>query len=230
MKLGIPGWPSKKVSKDFDDAGKNPTVIAHGHNRDDKPGRGLGHDREDKNGLALGHREETSEKSQEDGAATSVGGAAGSACSDSSILFVGADPDEMIYGACGDDELYGGAGSDVILGGAGHDYLSGNWGNDTLMGGDGADTFSFDGDFDRDTVTDFTLADGDRLDFIFYEAHQTDWTVQMLLDLFVQSGRDAILELPQSDEVVILENVEASALSADSIFVTDLYVQDALFA
>ncbi|PZX16929.1 hemolysin type calcium-binding protein [Palleronia aestuarii] len=234
MKVGI-GKGRGKAEKAHDDDDHDLTDgHGSGHDRDGKSGLGLGHDREDKNGRALGHRDHDDEADhsddidiQEDVTSNIDAGAMlEELCNADSILFVGDSSDETIAGKCNNDELYGGRGSDTISGGKGNDYLSGNWGDDILIGGEGADTFSFDGDFDRDTVTDFSLSDGDRLDFIFYEQHQSDWTAQMLVDLFVQSGDDAILELPSSDDVVVLANTDVSSLSVDIVSVTHLYVQD----
>ncbi|MEO5368302.1 MAG: type I secretion C-terminal target domain-containing protein [Magnetococcus sp. WYHC-3] len=84
----------------------------------------------------------------------------------------------------GNDLLFGSAGNDVIFGQEGNDIIGGYWGNDTLYGGSGADTFVFGQheifDFNVysivstlypttyhdgiDTIKDFNLAEGDRLD------------------------------------------------------------------
>lgn len=60
--------------------------------------------------------------------------------------------------------LNGGAGNDFIKGGGGNDTIVGGAGNDTLMGGSGADTFVFGLGFGKDVISDFSLADGDKLD------------------------------------------------------------------
>jgi ELWxxDGT repeat protein len=63
--------------------------------------------------------------------------------------------------------LNGGAGADRLIGGAGNDRLIGGLGNDTLSGGLGADIFRFDAALssttNRDTITDFNAAQGDRI-------------------------------------------------------------------
>ena len=83
---------------------------------------------------------------------------------------------DMIYGGAGDDTLNGddgydylngGAGTDILNGGAGDDILIGGPGTDTLTGGLGADTFVWiQGDSDglTDTITDFSKAQGDKID------------------------------------------------------------------
>jgi Ca2+-binding RTX toxin-like protein len=84
----------------------------------------------------------------------------------------GDDGDDLVYGNLGADTCEGGAGADtirggqqddVLVGGAGADYLSGDRDNDTVTGGDGADIFHTFGDAGIDRVTDFSLAEGDRV-------------------------------------------------------------------
>ena len=72
-----------------------------------------------------------------------------------------------LNGGAGNDTLYGGAGNDRLIGGDGDDILYGQDGSDTLTGGIGADTFVFEAATAykaRDTITDFSTADGDVLD------------------------------------------------------------------
>jgi Ca2+-binding RTX toxin-like protein len=69
--------------------------------------------------------------------------------------------DDVLNGGEGDDILFGQGGNDSLLGGQGNDILVGGTGNDTLTGGEGSDVFLFyrgDGD---DTITDFSLDEGD---------------------------------------------------------------------
>jgi hypothetical protein len=61
--------------------------------------------------------------------------------------------------------LIGNAGNDVISGGSGDDLIMGGAGNDNLMGGLGADIFRFiKFEAGQDTVTDFNVTQGDKLD------------------------------------------------------------------
>lgn len=88
----------------------------------------------------------------------------------------GGEGDDRLYGENGDDYLVGdagkdwvrgGAGNDVIYGGDGDDGLVGDAGVDTLYGEAGADRFVFypDTAFDAvDTIMDFSVAEGDRID------------------------------------------------------------------
>ena len=205
--------------------GSDERSLPPGHDRDDKPGLALGHDRDGKNGRALGHHEQGEDHGRDN---TEDSGAIEIPCNDEPILFIGTEPDEAIDGACGNDELYGGRGDDIIAGHDGNDYLSGNWGQDVLIGGLGADTFSFDGDFDSDTVTDFSVDQGDRLNFIFYGEDSNSWTSEMLAVLFVQQGSDAVLNLPDTDQSVTLLNVDVAMLAADMISVTNIVTEDLL--
>lgn len=70
---------------------------------------------------------------------------------------------DTIWGGNGNDDLRGGADSDLLYGSVGNDTLSGQWGNDSMSGGSGADTFVYGVWFGSDQVSDFSVADGDRL-------------------------------------------------------------------
>lgn len=73
---------------------------------------------------------------------------------------------DVLYGENGDDHLFGGSGIDTLKGGAGNDILNGGAAGDKLFGGDGADAFVFGADAlsgGWDTISDFSLAQGDTL-------------------------------------------------------------------
>jgi Ca2+-binding RTX toxin-like protein len=83
----------------------------------------------------------------------------------------GNDAANELWGYAGDDRFYARGGNDVMYGGEGDDQLYGQAGNDRLFGGDGydllhggagADTFVFSAG--RDSIEDFSLKSGDRLD------------------------------------------------------------------
>jgi Ca2+-binding RTX toxin-like protein len=62
--------------------------------------------------------------------------------------------------------LVGNSANNILTGGAGNDTLNGGAGSDTLTGGIGADLFVFShalGSTNRDTLTDFNAAEGDRV-------------------------------------------------------------------
>jgi Ca2+-binding RTX toxin-like protein len=74
-----------------------------------------------------------------------------------------------ISGSGGGESIVDGAGSNILHGGAGNDILVGGAGDDVLTGGPGSDTFVYHrgdrgaGSPRGDTITDFSLADGDQL-------------------------------------------------------------------
>lgn len=83
------------------------------------------------------------------------------------------DPPEdlNLTGDDGNNTLLGEDGNDTLDGADGNDRLAGGGGIDTLIGGTGTDTFvvnvvSGDLDSDVDIVSDFSLAEGDRIELI----------------------------------------------------------------
>lgn len=78
---------------------------------------------------------------------------------------------DTLNGGAGNDTLFGGAGNDRILGGDGNDRIVGGLGADQLHGGAGRDVFVFADIAEsrvaaggRDTILDFSIAEGDRID------------------------------------------------------------------
>ncbi|WP_291240722.1 hypothetical protein [Gemmobacter sp.] len=76
---------------------------------------------------------------------------------------VGGGGGDWLSGGAGRDRLEGGAQSDALFGGTDGDRLTGGGGADRLSGETGADVFVFARGHGADTITDFRLADGDRL-------------------------------------------------------------------
>ncbi|MBG9386530.1 FG-GAP-like repeat-containing protein [Caenimonas aquaedulcis] len=72
-------------------------------------------------------------------------------------------PGLNLTGTTGAETLTGGAGPDSLAGLGGNDTLVGLGGNDRLNGGGGADTFVFGSASGNDTVVDFAVAQGDRI-------------------------------------------------------------------
>jgi Ca2+-binding RTX toxin-like protein len=83
---------------------------------------------------------------------------------------------ENLSGSQGNDSLYGNAGANVLQGWNGNDLLVGRAGKDTLTGGAGADRFQFTALADSvvganaDRITDFSHAQGDRIDLAGIDA------------------------------------------------------------
>ncbi len=88
------------------------------------------------------------------------------------------DPDQIGFASFTVTET--GSGNDVLNGGAGSDKLVGGLGADTLTGGTGADKFVFEtvqdsgvGAGNRDIITDFSHAGGDKIDLHLIDADTT---------------------------------------------------------
>ncbi|MGO1079696.1 beta strand repeat-containing protein [Inquilinus sp. CA228] len=86
---------------------------------------------------------------------------------------------ENLSGSQGSDSLYGDAGANVLQGWNGNDALFGRAGKDTLTGGAGGDRFTFTALSDSvvganaDRITDFSHAQGDRIDLAGIDARFT---------------------------------------------------------
>lgn len=133
---------------------------------------------------------------------------------DSDMLF-GQEGDDIVYGNLGDDSCSGGVGADLIRGGQGddvmlgedgNDWMSGDRGNDTLTGGAGADVFHTFGDAGIDRVTDFFVAEGDRVQL----DAGTSYTVS-------QVGADTVINMVGGGQMVLV-GVQMSSLGTGWIF------------
>jgi len=86
----------------------------------------------------------------------------------------GNNDNDTIYGGSGNDHIDAGNGIDTIYGGSNNDTITGNGDADTIIGGYGADLLTGAGGADKfvyldqkdtgDTITDFSHADGDKID------------------------------------------------------------------
>jgi len=107
-----------------------------------------------------------------DGADTLTGG------SGNDTLSAGAGRDRL-EGGDGADQLFGHAGQDVLNGQSGADSLTGGAGPDRLTGRAGADRFDFNAVSEspagsgRDTITDFSSSERDRIDVSDIDADTT---------------------------------------------------------
>ncbi len=70
-----------------------------------------------------------------------------------------------VTGTTGNDSITATGGNDTITGGAGNDTITGGEGADVITGGLGADTFVFTNKAAADSISDFTVAQGDVLSF-----------------------------------------------------------------
>ncbi len=90
----------------------------------------------------------------------------------------GGNGNDTLNGAAGNDSFNGGLGRDILSGGVGNDTLTGGAGKDNLTGGIGADKFKFAAVSEsgitattRDTITDFKIAQSDKIDLSAIDAN-----------------------------------------------------------
>lgn len=136
---------------------------------------------------------------------------------DNDLQFGGAGFD-LVYGNLGSDTLNGDDGidwvrggqqNDSLNGGAGDDFISGDRDNDTMTGGSGADVFNTFVGAGLDRITDFNVAQGDR---IRWEGGAPSYTV-------AQVGADAVISYGTGDQITLV-GVSATSLSGTGWFVT----------
>ena len=148
-------------------------------------------------------------------------------------IIYGRSGNNVLNGRGGNDNLIGGADNDTLYGGTGNDRLSGLQGNDTLYGvagndrliGDaGADKFDLRTDLSgTNTITDFTLSDGDRIRIDTPAATETTWAAAGLA--VRDSGADAHI-VSASDPAriyAILEGIDHSHLADNFSTYVELY-------
>ena len=140
---------------------------------------------------------------------------------------LGAFPSNIINGTAGNDILVGSTPDEIINSGPGNDILEGRGGNDILTGGDGADTFQFSlaGSANVDTVTDYSLAQGDVLDVSalvdgnFTAGSQIVDFVRLIAsgngnDLVLQVDPNGSADNPHAwENVAILDNADVAAVN-----------------
>ncbi len=98
---------------------------------------------------------------------------------------IGGSGADTLTGSDGANTLNGGAGNDTLNGGGGNDLLIGGLGRDTMTGGAGSDTFFFAAMTETggstaaagDLITDFSRAQGDRIDLSAIDAIKATSTI-----------------------------------------------------
>ncbi|MEG3755583.1 VCBS domain-containing protein, partial [Psychromonas arctica] len=121
---------------------------------------------------------------------------------DGNDTIYGGDGSDTLHGNAGDDTIFGGDyASDVLFGGDGDDLLTGGiGGGDILTGGDGADTFIW-GDADTygsDSITDFNVAEGDKLDLSDLLQGETEDSLGQYFDISFD-GTDTTISVSSND-------------------------------
>ncbi|PHX04707.1 Serralysin G precursor [Vibrio splendidus] len=129
--------------------------------------------------------------------------------------------DTTLTGGTGNDRLVGGAGDDTLVGGDGNDTLIGGGGSDILTGGNGMDSFVWLNIEDgvEDTITDFSLSEGDQIDLreVLPELKNTSPDMSALLQQI-----DAKVE---GDDIELTINPDGLGTTEQVIVVEDLAPQ-----
>jgi Ca2+-binding RTX toxin-like protein len=108
--------------------------------------------------------------------------------------------DDVKVGGAGDDQLAGGKGNDTLIGGAGNDQMWGGRDDDTFVIGTG------DG---NDTIYDFQVTTGDKIDLTAMDG------VSGLSDLVIsQDGPDTVISFNDGGSLV-LSSVDSATLTGD---------------
>ncbi len=140
----------------------------------------------------------------------------------------GGDGNDIINGNRGNDTLFGNLGADFIRGGqgddsingnAGNDFLIGDLGTDTLTGEEGADIFMLRGDEAAtisdvnlaDKITDFNLAQGDRI-YISDMISLSNLT-------FTASGNDTVIRGINSGIYGVVQNAQPNVVQGAVVIV-----------
>jgi serralysin len=100
--------------------------------------------------------------------------------------------------------------ADTLAGSSKADWLDGAAGNDSLAGNSGADTFIFSSKYGHDTISDFSIADGDKIDLRNMAGVSDFGDVQALM-----SGRGDTDITFDGGEVLTIEGVAKGDLTAD---------------
>ncbi|MBW4463541.1 MAG: hypothetical protein KME47_25365 [Nodosilinea sp. WJT8-NPBG4] len=120
----------------------------------------------------------------------------------------GGTEDEILVGLWGNKQLFGAEGNDWLLGGLGNDVVDGGLGNNKLFTGPGQDTVVLKNDGRLDTVVDFTPG----VDRFLLPGGLSFGQIAI-----AQQGANTTLRyLNQPEPSVILLNVEATSLTAES--------------
>ena len=127
---------------------------------------------------------------------------------------VGTAENDVIYGTAKNDTMSGGDGHNYLFGGDGDDILVANGGVNELTGGHGGDTFLIHAGHDVDTIKDFNIAEGDKLDIsdVLTNFDPLTSSLHNFVNV-VQSGNNSLVQIDQTgtghafQTVVVLEGV-----------------------
>lgn len=127
----------------------------------------------------------------------------------------GQEGNDVLIGSSGADLIVGSNGTDTLLGQDGNDTLEGGSGQDTLVGGGGRDVFVLIGGDGTDIITDFSLAQGDRIGLARGLTFE---------QLNVVAGADAtLIQVKSTSEVLaVVTGVQAGALTTSTFVQVNL--------
>ncbi len=116
------------------------------------------------------------------------------------------------------DTLLGDGTSNTLAGGAGDDTIDGRGSNDILTGGTGADTFVYSSGDGADTVTDFSQAEGDRIDLSGLGNLFSFGDVPAL----ASGTTDTVIDFGAGNSLTLTGVAPTSLTAADFIYATNL--------
>jgi Ca2+-binding RTX toxin-like protein len=128
---------------------------------------------------------------------------------------VGGSGNDQLFGQQGNDSLFGGEGGDYLDGGDGDDLLHGGGGNDSFSGRTGADIFIISASTGQSIVIfDFeTSASGEKLDIRSLPVYSLD-------DISISGTTNAVITLPDSQQITLYGVTASSLTASDFIFGT----------
>lgn len=136
------------------------------------------------------------------------------------IIDTGAGADIVVAKAAAgtNNRISTGGGNDTIFSGLGNDVITGGLGADTMTGGGGADTFVIGANgsivgISMDTITDFSIAGADILDFGATTTVRTADASTLLAGTNVQTSAGGLVVFHPSDSSLALK---VSAIQADT--------------
>ena len=144
---------------------------------------------------------------------------------------------ENLEGSAYGDNLTGSGGANVLKGGAGTDTLTGSGGADSLWGGAGADRFVFSAATHsatdaRDSIFDFSHADGDRIDLSKIDAISGGKNDAFVLVGAFTNKAGELISVLETDHYVVQGDLNGDGLADFAINVfspTPLAASDFLF-
>ena len=120
----------------------------------------------------------------------------------------------MVDGGYGNDVLWGSDADELFFGGHGDDRLFGGIGTNTLTGGSGADKFQFTKTSTHDTVTDFSVEDGDVLMLFNRGGANFDLETAVLTggNLTINYDASNTITINLTDTTLTLDEIESNIL------------------